>query len=130
MKFTVFWLVAFATVCRCSEGEEPSSTPVHTTATIDKNIYAYEYKTMTPAALREILHAAGVHLYIEGENPVFANQRLLAVHCKTGGEKTVALPRSYRKVVDVLSGTIVAEDSSSFVHRFRTPDTTLFELVE
>ena len=29
------------------------------------SVYAYEFKTMTPAVLREILHAAGVHLYIE-----------------------------------------------------------------
>ena len=93
-----------------------------------KSVYAFEYKTMTPAALREILRQAGVHLYIEGENPVYANQRLLAIHCKTGGEKAVSLPQTCRKVVDVLTGTTIAENSSEFTYRFKTPDTVLFEL--
>lgn len=93
------------------------------------SVYAFEYKTMTPAVLHEILRRAGVHLYVEGEYPVYANQRLLAVHCKTGGEKTVSLPQTYRKVVDVLTGRTVAESSASFTYHFEAPDTVLFELV-
>jgi len=93
------------------------------------SVYAFEYKTMTPAVLREILQRAGVHLYVEGENPVYSNQRLLAIHFRTGGERTVSLPRTCRKVVDVLTGTTVAEDTSAFTYRFESPDTVLFELV-
>ena len=94
------------------------------------SVYSFEYKTMTPAVLRKILQDAGVHLYVDGENPVYANKRLLAIHCKAGGEKTVSLPKSYHKVRDVLSSTTVAESSSAFTYRFETPDTVLFELVK
>ena len=94
------------------------------------SVYAFEYGTMTPATTREILRQAGVHLYVEGEDPVYANTRLLAVHCKTGGEKTVKLPHACRKVVDVFTGATVAENSSAFTYSFKTPDTVLFELMK
>ena len=85
---------------------------------------------MTPAAMREILYRGGVHLYTDGENPVYANQRLLAIHVKEGGAIKVSLPHSCRKVVDVLKGVTVAEDADQFTYRFETPDTVLFELVK
>ncbi len=93
------------------------------------SVYSFEYGTMTPGVLREILRRAGVHLYVKGENPVYANERLLAIHCKTGGEKTVSLPQTCGKVVDILTGTTVAENTSAFTYRFESPDTVLFELV-
>ena len=92
------------------------------------SVYSFEYKTMTPTVLRNILQKAGVHLYIEGENPVFANQRLLAIHCKTGGEKTISLPRTATKVVNVLTGKTIAQNANTFTFPFQTPDTALFEL--
>jgi hypothetical protein len=93
------------------------------------SVYAFEYQTMTPAAIREILRCAGVHLYVEGEDPVFANRRLLAIHCQAGGEKRIALPRVCKRVVDVLKGVTVAEQAAAFTYRFESPDTVLFELV-
>ena len=93
------------------------------------SVYAFEYKTLTPAAMREIMRRAGVHLYVEGADPVYANQRLLAIHCKEGGEKKIALPTTCKKVVDVFKGQTVAENISVFTYRFETPDTVLFELV-
>lgn len=102
-------------------------------ATVDMggwtSVYAFEYQTMTPAAIREILRRAGVHLYVEGEDPVFANRRLLAIHCQAGGEKRIALPRVCKRVVDVLKGVTVAEQAAAFTYRFESPDTVLFELV-
>ena len=94
------------------------------------SVYAYEYKTMTPEAVKEILRKAGVHLYTDGPEPVYANQRLLAIHTKDGGEKVVSLPQTCKRVVDVLKGTTVAENAKTFTYRFKTPDTALFELVK
>jgi hypothetical protein len=93
------------------------------------SVYAFEYKTLTPSVLREILRRAGVHLYVDGEDPVYANQRLLAIHTKEGGEKKIALMQVCKKVVDVFTGTTVAENVKEFSYRFETPDTALFELV-
>ena len=94
------------------------------------SVYTYAYGTMTPQALRNVVAQAGVHLYVEGQDPVYANERLLAVHCKEGGEKTISLPRPVGKVLDILNNTIVAENTASFSYVFQTPDTVLFELVE
>lgn len=93
------------------------------------SVYAFEYGTMTPEVLKAIMKRAGVHLYTDGPEPVYANQRLLAIHTKDGGEKTVRLPRSCSKVIDVIRGATVAQNASEFVYRFATPDTALFELL-
>jgi hypothetical protein len=93
------------------------------------SVYAFAYETMNPPALRAVLRQAGVHLYVEDEDPVYANERLLAVHCRTGGPKTVTLPQTCGRVVDILSGATVAENTSSFPYTFKTPDTVLFELI-
>ncbi len=93
------------------------------------SVYSFEYGPMTPAAIREILRKAGVHLYVEGEDPVYANERLLAIHTKTGGEKSISLPRPCRRVVNVLTGKTVAENTSTFTYSFETPDTVLLEVV-
>ena len=57
-------------------------------------------------------------------------KRLLAVHCASGGEKTVSLPEVYRQVVDVLGGTVIAQNTAAFTYPFKSPDTVLFELTK
>jgi hypothetical protein len=106
-------------------------TPGPTTTSMGNwtSVYAFEYKTMTPAVLRTILEQAGVHLYTDGEEPVYANKRLLAVHVKNGGKKTIRLPRVCMRVVDVIHGNTIAENVEEFDFTFKTPDTALFELV-
>ena len=69
-------------------------------------------------------------MYTQEENPVYANERLLAIHFKEGGKKRISLPRSFRKVVDVINDKIVAEKSSGFSYEFSTPDTKIFELIK
>lgn len=93
------------------------------------SVYAFGYETMTPEALKAIMKRAGVHLYTDGPEPVYANGRLLAIHTKDGGPMTVHLPRRCRRVIDVIQGKTVAENAAEFVHRFATPDTALFEMV-
>ena len=93
------------------------------------SVYAYEYKTITPAEMKKIICKAGVHAYVDGNDPVYANERLLAIHTKDGGEKKVRLPRVCKKVVEVIKGTTVAENVAEFTYQFATPDTALFELV-
>ncbi len=93
------------------------------------SVYSFEYGTLTPAALQKIMKDAGVHLYVDAETPVYANERLLAIHVKEGGPTKVRLPRAFSRVVEVVSGTVVAEDAAEFTYPFATPDTALFELV-
>ena len=93
-----------------------------------KAVYCFEYKTMTPAVLKQIIKGAGVHQFTDEENPVYCNGRLLAVHFKEGGRKDVYLPKEYRKVVDVFNDKVVAENARQFTYEFQTPDTAIFEL--
>jgi hypothetical protein len=102
-------------------------------ATIDhgdwRSVYAFEYKTMTPTVLKRIMTEAGVHQYTDEENPVYCNGKLLAIHFKEGGRKTIHLPSKCRKVIDVLHDKIIAENVREFTYPFLSPDTAIFELV-
>lgn len=51
---------------------------------------------LPPGALRAIAAGAGVHSYFIGEDPVHAGNDLVALHAKTGGRKTLALPPGLR----------------------------------
>ena len=106
-------------------------TPGPATVAMDgwTSVYSFDYKTMTPETIKTIMKQAGVHLYTDGQEPVYANQRLLAIHTKDGGEKKVSLPHACKKVVDVIQGKTIAENTAEFVYPFLTPDTALFELV-
>jgi len=78
--------------------------------------------------LKDIIKEVGAHLYTEYENPVYANERLVAVHFKEGGVKKIMLPKACKKVIDVFSGKVVAENTSEFTYTFKTPDTVMFEI--
>ncbi len=93
-----------------------------------KIAYIAKYKDITPEVLRKLAEDAGVHIYFDEYAPVFANERLLAVHTATGGKKTVRLPKKYSQVRELYSGKVVAEDADSFEYEFKKPDTALFEL--
>lgn len=93
-----------------------------------KSVYAFEYETYTPAILKQIMKDAGVHIYTSDETPVYANKKLLAIHFKEGGRKKVSLPGSAKKVINVISGELVAENISEFYYTFNTPDTAIFNI--
>ncbi|MBP5622680.1 MAG: hypothetical protein J6X44_11775, partial [Thermoguttaceae bacterium] len=48
--------------------------------------------------LRELAIESGVTQYVEDESPVYATERLVAVHTKTGGVKKITLPRDVASV--------------------------------
>ena len=94
-----------------------------------RSVYAYDYKLFTPESLTKIASDAGVHLYLDKPATVFANEGFLAVHTKSGGEKTVRLRAKAAKVVDLLTGETMAEDADAFQARFAEPDTRLFGVI-
>ena len=90
--------------------------------------YAWEFKSVTPTVLRDTAKKAGVHLYTDEENPVYANTKMFAVHFKKGGNKTIHLPRKCKKVIDLFTSKTVAENTDEFTYDFADPDTVLFEM--
>jgi len=95
-----------------------------------RSVYVADPGELTPAILRRLAAAAGVNIYCPAEIPVFANERLLAIHTATGDALQVNLPRSYSRITELYSKQIVARNAAAFDFRFSSPDTRLFELAE
>ena len=110
----------------------PFKTPGMATTQMDgwKTVYIYDWRIITPEMMRGIAEAAGCFLYTDELLPVCSNGQLLAVHCGTGGKKTIHLKARCAEVVDLLDGRIVAQDCDAFSDTFATPDTKLYELVQ
>ncbi len=67
-----------------------------------------------PAALlRCIARNAGVHIYDDADDAVYASGNLLGIHTRHAGPRTVRLPRECR-VVDALSGKVVCDRGRAF----------------
>lgn len=54
-----------------------------------KAVYVPGYKDITPQTLRQVAVQAGVTIMCQDQVPVFANERLVAIHMAQGGKKTV-----------------------------------------
>ena len=94
-----------------------------------KAVYTYCADAFTAETLRDICSRAGVHYYVDPMYPVFANERLLSIHCKEGGEQTIYLPRKVSRVVDLFTGEVVGKRTKAFKVSFSSPDTRLFEII-
>lgn len=107
-------------------------TPGVTTTKRDgwRSVYVSKYDDLTPAVLREAAVAAGVTIYCDDPVPVYANERLVAIHMAAGGEKTITLPTDCREVRELYTGKTIPVENRRFTYPFQTPDTALFELVE
>jgi len=78
--------------------------------------------------LRRLAREAGAHIYCEAEEPLYANRRLLALHTIEGGKRTVTLPRTCRRVTELFTGRVVAENADRFEDTLTAPCTALYEL--
>ncbi len=91
------------------------------------SVYMPEYEMATPENLKQIAAKAGVVIYCQDKVPVYANEKLTAVHVKDGGKKKITLPKKCRKIADVWTGKTIAENTNSFEYDFQSPDTVIFE---
>ena len=73
--------------------------------------------------------AAGVTIFCDDAVPVYANERLVAIHVAQGGDKTITLPADCRQVSERYTGQLIPVTARRFSYTFKTPDTALFELV-
>ncbi len=67
---------------------------------------------LTTSMYREIARAAGVHIYYEGNDPVYINNRLIGIHMQTDTEHAIKLPgkKSFRLEELFDGGEIIATD--------------------
>ncbi|MBI5396290.1 MAG: hypothetical protein HZA91_13420 [Verrucomicrobia bacterium] len=94
-----------------------------------KAVYAGSYDDLAPQTLRQAAQEAGVTIYCQDAVPVYANERLVAIHMAQGGEKTITLPVDCRQVREFYTGQTVAVKARQFRYTFKTPDTALFEII-
>ncbi|MBN2640875.1 MAG: hypothetical protein JXR78_04435 [Victivallales bacterium] len=92
--------------------------------------YLHRPAELTPLMLKDLAQTAGVHLYCEDELPVFANDRLLAIHCGNGGTREITLPCTATCVKELFSDVTAVKDGNIFRWDFNSPDTVLFEVIQ
>ena len=105
-------------------------TPGVTTVQHDgwKAVYVPDYPTLTPQTLRQAALQAGVTIVCQDPVPVYANERLLAIHMAEGGKKTITVPIDCRQVRELYTDRVVPVLQRRFSYTFQTPDTALFEM--
>ncbi|MEA3400796.1 MAG: hypothetical protein U9R79_06055 [Armatimonadota bacterium] len=82
---------------------------------------------LPPALLRGIAARAGVHIYDTSNDVVFASERLLGVHALQGGPQLIRLPRR-RRVIDAMTGAVIADAAREFSADLPARGTGLWEL--
>jgi len=83
---------------------------------------------LSASTLRTLAGGAGVHLYIDTEEPVYATENLLAVHTGTGGLRTIHLRQPCGRVTELFSGRVIAGNATEFTDTLQAPETVLYEL--
>ncbi len=96
---------------------------------MDGWVSVFAPKPNLPAAvLHDLAQQAGVHVYSQAHEPLYANARFLAAHSLDGGDRTYHLPRTCARVTELFSGRVVAENAGEFTDRLNAPDTVLYRL--
>ena len=107
----------------------PWETKELTTRQMDGWRSVFSPQPNIPAStLRKLAREAGAHIYCEVEEPLYANDRLIALHTIQGGPRTVVLPKPCRRVTELFSGRVVAENASRFEDKLTPPCTMLYLL--
>ncbi|HEX2948408.1 MAG TPA: hypothetical protein VHV83_02370 [Armatimonadota bacterium] len=78
----------------------------------------------TPASLRAKCRAAGVHLYSESDDVLYAGHGWVVLHAAEAGEKTLSLPCTAR-ITDVIHQTVLTESSSRITLPLQQYETAL-----
>ncbi len=86
-----------------------------------------DYGALNSETLRNLARESGVNLYVDSD-PIYATERLLAIHSASGGVQTIRLPRRAKRVWEAFSNREVARDVESFEYEFHAPETALFEI--
>ena len=78
--------------------------------------------------LGKVYARAGVHRYIESDDPISANESWLMIHTRTAGTKHVRLPSRCKKVTEITTERVVAENADHFSMELPQFSTAVFLL--
>jgi hypothetical protein len=94
-----------------------------------KSVYVAAPNIPAPV-LRGVARYAGVHLYSEAGDVLYATPQLLGVHTVGGGERTFKLPGKVEAVYDLFEQTMVARDVEQFSVTLPMASTALYYVGE
>jgi hypothetical protein len=80
---------------------------------------------LPPGVLRELARYAGVHIYSESEDVMYADHNFVALHTVRSGAKTIQLPHS-ADVWEVYTDRQVASGVSQFTDTMSSGATHLY----
>jgi hypothetical protein len=90
-----------------------------------KSVYVAAPNIPAPV-LRGIARYAGVHLYSEAGDVLYATPELLSVHTAVGGPRTFTLPKKAEVVYDLMEKQLLARNAAAFTVRLAPRSTRLF----
>ena len=76
--------------------------------------------------LRGIADFAGVHIYNDQGDVLYATSQLLAIHTTAGGERTIVLPSPVNVIYDLFEGSIISRNTNQFQVILPPASTALF----
>lgn len=83
---------------------------------------------LAPSDLREVARRAGVHIYSDSDEPLYASRRYVALHTATGGPRRIELPRTCATVTELFSGRVVGREANVIEDDLAGPSTVLYDL--
>ena len=83
----------------------------------------------TAPELRSLWRKAGVHIYADSDDVIYAGNGWLSLHTANGGRKQISLP-SLSNIINPLNGKTVAESTTSFEVEMAAGETRIFRIEE
>jgi hypothetical protein len=82
-----------------------------------------------PASLlRSLIGNSGVHLFLDGDDVVYANRSMLAIHTRQAGVRRVRLPAAAAAVTDLVTGATVARHTRDIALELPAAHTALLRI--
>ncbi len=85
---------------------------------------------LPPAIYRNAARMAGVHVYSDVDEALYASKRFLVVNtsAKSAGERNFKLPEKVLTVYEVISGRMIAKDIDHFKDKLKNKETAIYYL--
>lgn len=110
---------------RCKPGFGVKTFTTQSSASYWTSIYVATPNVPAPV-LRGIARFAGVHVYSDLGDVLYATPDLLSVHTVAGGLRSFKLPQQVEVVYDLYGNKLIASDASEFITQLPPASTSLF----
>ena len=101
-----------------------NNQPAYAVKEIDgwRSVY-FGAKALNPTIIRTIARAAGVHIYLDTNDIVYANSRFVAVHATTQTTKRISLPSKAARMTDAYTNETIGVDVDAIEIGMRNGET-------